>query len=630
MEDEIIEFIRDTLIGKKLRLKEVINEVSKHFNFELTSSDISYIDVQYRNILAELWTSECLDKLKDNKLDGGKLIGLLEIFRNMNAFEETPVYLQGEYYKLIKEQRKIFSSKNFYKPRLEILQILNHKVKNFEPNSKKTYEFFKLLIMVLRSSYNQSGKFIKDLKLHEYVNDKITAYQLSRNILGKNFNINKYKELKQSAKSVEKKSSSIDSAVKSKIKSYLEEVKCDQVLSGSSKIMKLQKKMMLSSDLDVEIPADVHEIHVICDILHIDKNLSDSYRGNNIFVVSNTIRLHNASTWDLSGRDGKQQDSVNAGQLSNGDGKNGSDGEPGESGGNCEIFSEEIDNAELWTIKSNGGNGSNGQNGGSATKGTDGHDIQQCDFKILGQKITQVNFINLLDQIGVITTYGSRRKHFYENGLEKVVVLNCSSSVIELLMLIRGSNGKVGSIGGLGGYCGRGGFGGKVNINSEYKSVVTISENGKDGVNGTSKPNGKNGKNGRDAYLKISTSVSEISYGGLTEMKKYQVSVSRTQTEFSVYFEPYQMYLEISEIEDKQRVVAIEENTLTAQNLRLRKDERDFFEAFKVVLKNANKEFNDLVKKLKLMEFVNKSIDYKGLVNEIIVNSFDIYNYDVF
>ena len=117
--DEVIKFIRDNLQEKKPGLQELMDEASTHFNIELAPSDLSFINIQYRNVLTELWADECLGKLKEkveaNGLDDDKVLELLEIFRGLEAFDETPDYLQGDFYKLLKDERHIFTPKNFTK-----------------------------------------------------------------------------------------------------------------------------------------------------------------------------------------------------------------------------------------------------------------------------------------------------------------------------------------------------------------------------------------------------------------------------------------------------------------------------------------------------------------------------------
>jgi len=159
MDYEIIQFILNTLQSKKLKLKDLIDEISVHYDFDLTSSDQSFISLQYRNVLIELWMEECMEILKKKaeakELNDEKILQLLETFNATDAFDNTPDFLQGDYYKLIKSEQVIFKPKDFFKCRKEVLDYLTYIAMNFGDDAKDDYEFGEHLIEVVKNSYDK-------------------------------------------------------------------------------------------------------------------------------------------------------------------------------------------------------------------------------------------------------------------------------------------------------------------------------------------------------------------------------------------------------------------------------------------------------------------------------------------
>uniref|UniRef100_A0A182IBC2 Uncharacterized protein n=1 Tax=Anopheles arabiensis TaxID=7173 RepID=A0A182IBC2_ANOAR len=110
----------------------------------------------------------------------------------------------------------------------------------------------------------------------------------------------------------------------------------------------------------------IEEVRIFAGInLKIDADLSgDVWRGLNLVVLANEIKVINVVTWNVSGKDNYHTYTNDAGKEGNGHGKGGNDGYPGESGGNILLQANSIQDPDRLTIISNGGNGSGGQNGG--------------------------------------------------------------------------------------------------------------------------------------------------------------------------------------------------------------------------------------------------------------------------
>uniref|UniRef100_A0A182X6A2 Uncharacterized protein n=1 Tax=Anopheles quadriannulatus TaxID=34691 RepID=A0A182X6A2_ANOQN len=117
----------------------------------------------------------------------------------------------------------------------------------------------------------------------------------------------------------------------------------------------------------------IEEVRIFAGInLRIDADLSsDVWRGRNLVVLANEIKVLYRVIWDVSGKDNNLMYITDAGTDGNGHGKGGNDGYPGESGGNVLLQANSIQDPDRLTIISNGGNGSGGQNGDNQQKNID-------------------------------------------------------------------------------------------------------------------------------------------------------------------------------------------------------------------------------------------------------------------
>jgi hypothetical protein len=131
------------------------------------------------------------------------------------------------------------------------------------------------------------------------------------------------------------------------------------------------------------------------DSVQIDAGFKNEvWHGKNVVVLTETIKIPDKVTWDVSGKDNNHVYSDHAGTGKDGVGKRGKDGYPGESGGNVLILAEKIENPERFSIISNGGKGSKGQDGGDGRDGDDGNDITKAEFDEKFPPAAKFSYVN--------------------------------------------------------------------------------------------------------------------------------------------------------------------------------------------------------------------------------------------
>jgi len=409
-----------------------------------------------------------------------------------------------------------------------------------------------------------------------------------------------------------------------KMDSSENDLKVFEVLQYNKKILKLERSLITSRDLDQTFDSEIDEIHIICDTLSLDSDLSANYRGRNIRVVANEVKLEKAIIWDVSGNDGSMKFTNDASTNENGIGNNGNDGESGGNGGNIEIICDNIYNYSLWTIESNGGNGSNAQNGGCGAHGVDGKSVQMEDLSINGEQVTNVNFSQLISNLCVSTNFGSRHKSYFEDGLEKLIIFNRDSKKSEMIMLVKGSKGKHGQRGGSEGKGGRGGKSGKINNKLKF-----IAKDGCDGNHGLSGFNGRVGKNGNDAYLIVRSTETKPVYGGLEEHLNFQVISSTAKKPNSIYYQKSNEFLSVIQsnyVEDNMELIR---NTNSIQSETLASYEAEFCKHLINVLKNSNNMLPNILNKLNIHKILSKSDELNNILTLILKYTFDIREYDI-
>ena len=222
-------------------------------------------------------------------------------------------------------------------------------------------------------------------------------------------------------------------------------------------------------------------------------NCSLHWSGVNLVILANEMHVAGNQTFNLSGCDAQNfPERAGAGENAGEDGQEGECGDPGESGGNVEIYYENMVGEDNLTIISNGGKGAGGQDGGNGKNGrngADGKSITLDEFKerypsicyYVGASVEQgileygkhadltENLISSNDIYYIYTEYNTGNKiilSFYQSIVGGIFTLGLASSR-QAYCLYKGGEGEEGQEGGaagLGGQAGRGGFSGTINV----------------------------------------------------------------------------------------------------------------------------------------------------------------------
>lgn len=270
-------------------------------------------------------------------------------------------------------------------------------------------------------------------------------------------------------------------------------------------VYEIKGRFLTSVDLEA-VPDDFTDLLAVADIIRIQSDLSDEFRGKNLAIFANYVEVTKPSTFDLSGEAVAQTFESDAGQDDDGTGLDGQDGIAGKSGGNFYLNCRLIKNDSQLTIIANGSDGTNGQNGGNGLDGAHGKDATQRSFVVDGfnwkmsfdidQKWEMNSRFNLEDrEKSEITT---------EDGLTAYVFKQISILDDWGLMLVVGGKGQSGKQGGLGGCKGKGGQAGSIVIHCDQSShpenIVATANPGNDGQDGINGTNGADGREGGDLW----------------------------------------------------------------------------------------------------------------------------------
>lgn len=560
--EDISIFIYKSIETQKTNLSELKKNASEEYDCILSTLDISFIEQKYSEIVLQLWTRQCEESIKIKLFelkDSSELITLLSEFHQISNFDNLPKFLKTNFYDLIEEDRKYFNDDDLMVACNELLIFLTSEIKIIQKDVKIEFEFLELLISVFRESFLLFKRLLIDLNLKDFANRKLSLNEVVNSIISKNFDIKYYVELQiLSQKLLRNDSLLLEEFIRAEVLSFTKTVEVEEVNESDKKIWKFTKKIMFMEDLKKIFTSDSQydEIQIIADVLHItdlfhsQSHMVYEWKGINLFIIANTIRVHNVVCFDLCGKDGKVEDLPNdAGQNSNGRGRDGQDGYAGESGGNCRIECSRIVNPQLLHIKVIGGSGSNGQNGGDGSDGVDGRNAEESDFKINGIRFQMqwggCERVHVLKEVGAydpsVSKYAlvSNGGCFEDDGLSKHVYVHCKLLFdISGLMLVKGANGSPGQSGGMPGIGGEGGYGGEIHIKTSDDSNLQVKANthdGRSGKNGIAGYNGLNGKDGRDAWYFDRSHWSSGKDGGCNSTQKYEIEFSSSSRSISVW-----------------------------------------------------------------------------------------------
>ncbi|XP_070507954.1 uncharacterized protein [Chironomus tepperi] len=330
----------------------------------------------------------------------------------------------------------------------------------------------------------------------------------------------------------------------------------------SPDVWELKRKHISSTELEKvsSVPA---EFRVICDTFYLESDFTTQFRGKNLVIYANKVQVCQSVKIDLSG---VPHDPFNgdAGQDSEGNGKDGCDGIAGESGGNFALICKFIEfrNESVLKIISNGADGMDGQDGGNGENGKNAKDttensltVKGCDFRMYSPLVAENRkFYEMfkLQKIHTILQNNSSNSIVTtdEGLIGHVFVQTYQNEVYGLMLAKREELGLPGKPGGLGGYGGNGGHPGEITIeidqNENPDHIIIVNIPGQNGKNGSGGFNGLKGRDGSDVWIVHSTSLQEPLCFGLDEPTKYKL-VWGNQTDYSIYDGEKNEYVHIEE-----------------------------------------------------------------------------------
>lgn len=303
------------------------------------------------------------------------------------------------------------------------LAIQNEVLKNLQE------KFQQLLILMLKRSGSSQKTLQSILKIRDFAFGVIDSKTFILNILESSFDVPFYDRLLDHAKFLLNHPFKFSDDTRNFLLSYTEK---PEIYQKSAEICVVKGKILTSDDIN-DLKLTFKELHVICDVLHLDKNLSS--QGINIAVFANIIYVSKFIKWNLSGLNGSSLESITKEP-------NGRNGSAGKSAGNCSIKCGKIENPSLWSIESNGGRGCDGENGKDGKDSIDGKSPRKEDL-CTKSEISEGSY------------------SYFEDGFKKVVKAVDKNNY---LLIVKGTEGQRGTQGGRGGLGGMGGQAGKIQI----------------------------------------------------------------------------------------------------------------------------------------------------------------------
>lgn len=384
------------------------------------------------------------------------------------------------------------------------------------------------LISVFRNSFDRLQDVVNKFQLEDFIQKIITYRDLASIIKKSNLMIEHCDELKESAGDYQSEVNHLQDYMRNKISDFLKKIEVSQ----SSNVLKIRKALIFSSEFsNLHIDVDIDEIEIICDTMHINSDLSDSFRGKNLKIKSEIVFVHDKHTWNLSGSP-IPNFHKNGGQDIEGKGNDGQDGSTGNSGGNFYLTCKFIQNFSLLTLISNGSDGANGQDGGNGKNGVNGQNAKDSDFFVDRVELTvplkeevfeelqkkeNFNLTFKLNYNKEIDYY--RGNYISNNGLEGVYYYRKDCCIV----LVHGGIGSKGYLGGVGGYGGDGGFGGTIEVETKTESFKMIGNPGIAGKNGQNGHNGIHGRDGGDIYKFHHIRNQSPYIDGIDSIKKFKI-----------------------------------------------------------------------------------------------------------
>lgn len=606
--NQIDDIISNEILEHKSSLSEVKSYIQNVFRKPLQGSDIFYVERKYLENCQNFWLDDVIDDLQSlnehnlndlfNKINNVKsLEPMLDLFKTLKytqlLFDHISLMSELDKKNLVQRSRTLCLE--YIKSHCESIEIEIHFLDSF--------------VSLLSSSKFQMQYVIEKLMLKHYYLGDITFNKIIENIRRLDINTlgEKLETLQESSENLPEGTDLFLSIDKFNdiVGAYLEPVHIDVIEEKNCSIIIVKAMHIVVSEVLQELEdllfkdPSIEEIRFhSADVMLIDRSLeAEVWRGKNIRIETRNLKLDEAVVWDVSGKDNNHKYPTNAGTGIDGHGLDGTDGFPGESGGNVVILSNKVEGSKQFTIKSNGGKGSKGQDGGDGKNGKDGKGITESRFKImfpparniLALRINETireNISFLEADMQLIKTDWKSGNDFYKNaimkdGCEIQVSLSYSKVAINQFILFKGSQGQLGGDSGNCGFGGQGGYAGniKINISGNYdpninNSIHSIALKGEQGEHGRDGSFGEPGKNGWDMGLmdfKVLSLFDVTShwpkYFGLNEKSKILLEYSETGSPSNVYFKYKENFVAMKEAKiEHKNVQRREERQNTRQN----------------------------------------------------------------
>jgi len=550
---------------KQSTLVQVISEIEKSFNKSLNNIDKAYVERKYIKYCAKFWIDETVTFLNQviHSKDRNVFEKVLNSLGKVQFLSEVPnIFERMKYYQLLIKHGKYIDKITENKLVSQFQEQCLEQIMTFSSSAKSEVLFLESIIDYLNLCTNFEAT-VTVLGLRKFVADELAFDQLCRNIMNleRVAHSDNLQVLRQTARDLIGNDPFMKDKIKEVLAAHIKPVTLQEVSvdSGSRLVIEVSGKYIVVSSIIKELEsklsqnAKVDEVRFVgSNVLHIDADLNTSvWRGKNVAVFTEVIKIDREVIWEVSGKDNDHSYSDNAGKDNDGNGKQGSDGYPGESGGNVLIIVDKFENPERLTIKANGGKGSKGQDGGHGKDGADGKGFTKQQFEDLFPPASPLDDVKRVQRVSDTVGYIDRWKKkvniqwyeryinvfntpvFHENIVEKVkedadkfpdmfvgniffdaelvdgsqmifsyqcpkLTVNCQS-----FLLCKWPEGEKGKLPGEFGLGGQGGFAGSIIVTNrdnsfEYSLVKKENVSGQDGPSGKGGIHGEDGKSGWD------------------------------------------------------------------------------------------------------------------------------------
>lgn len=319
--------------------------------------------------------------------------------------------------------------------------------------------------------------------------------------------------------------------------------------SHSACVLTITGRIIFLSDVIGRVEAElkqntkINEVQFYAkNVFNIDANLENpKWHGKNVVIVTDKVHVWASHVIDVSGIGYDltvRKKRAGDGKADGENGKDGADGQAGESSGNIVLLTEELFGGDLLTLKLNGGNGEHGEDGGNGANGKNGCGVTKTDLESLILKYSTLywggsqHFFDFTptDTEELFRKFDTYNKYVYARFKDKNgrVMYWCyaedysywSTSTYDLYFMIAGSQGTAGGVGGRNGVSGEGGNRGDCTVRTLYSGKELLIKNiqknpGRSGEHGILGKPGHFGKNGNDmAFVDRSTISSGKKYIG--------------------------------------------------------------------------------------------------------------------